>query len=320
MIFKEHAGLLNLYTMVRYCINSTTCRRYLIAHHFGEIWKEEHCQKMCDICQKGFSKTEEDVTRICHGFLEILDNKSTPSKRLTALKLVDLWKTSSVAKELANTKPSIVKLEKVLVHCLLENIFKEDLHFTPYNTISYIVNGPKAFGVQCNRVTVTMETIVRGSGTPICCYPTGKDTGIRTGLTVQSTISVDNTKGTYNYSLLFIDLLLDVSCKNEETMEEEMVPTRKKRLLPAILTTDDDFMCYKRRYTTGSNEGLNNKGKGKSSDVWFSSRSKLDTQKRKSLSLLKFSNSQNTSTPDVSKPTTSFRSDVIEIDSDVNSD
>lgn len=172
MIFKEHTGLQNLYTMVRYCINSTKCRRYLIARHFDEIWKEDDCQKMCDVCQRGFSNTQEDVTKLCQGFLEVLENKLTPNKRLTALKLIELWKTSSVAKEFITTKPTTVKLEKILVHCLLENILKEDLHFTPYNTISYIVPGPKAFGVRNNKFTVTMEMVIKGSGAPFCLYPT----------------------------------------------------------------------------------------------------------------------------------------------------
>lgn len=85
-------------------------------------------------------------------------------------------------------------------------------------------------------------------------------------------------------------------------------------MLPTTLiaTDDDDFLTYKRRRSIESSDMSNVKGKGKSSDVWFSSRSKLDANKKKSLSL-KFFN-----TPTVSTPTTSTSisdiNDVIEID------
>ena len=186
MVMTEHTGLQNLYSMLHYCLNETKCRRTLVAQHFGEKWKESDCQGMCDVCQcsattssSSSSKTtdtywEEDVTLICQGFLEILDDFSSKTQHVTPLKLVELWKTSQVAKsnEFSKTKPSVIKLERILIHCLLENILKEYFHFTPYNTISYIVTGRRATAVRSNRVRVTRDTSARKSAKKICKYPT----------------------------------------------------------------------------------------------------------------------------------------------------
>lgn len=38
--------------------------------------------------------------------------------------------------------------ERVVVNLLLEGVLREDFHFTPYSTISYLLPGPKAKLVQ----------------------------------------------------------------------------------------------------------------------------------------------------------------------------
>lgn len=38
--------------------------------------------------------------------------------------------------------------ERVVVYLLLEGVLREDFHFTPYSTISYILAGPNAKLVQ----------------------------------------------------------------------------------------------------------------------------------------------------------------------------
>jgi ATP-dependent DNA helicase Q1 len=171
LTYKEHAGLRNLYSMMKYCINDTRCRRYLIASHFGEVWKQTDCDKMCSICQRGSTIVTEDVTSICQGFLQVL-HSHPQNKKLTALKLIEAWKNSPIAKgEFAKAKPTVLKLEKVLGFCLLENILKEDLHFTPYGTVTYILPGAKSHSVRDNRTPVTMEMPVEGKGRFICRYP-----------------------------------------------------------------------------------------------------------------------------------------------------
>lgn len=174
MVFSEHTGLTNLYSILRYCLNKTKCRRALIARHFGETWKDSDCQGLCDVCQiiKGapgsiahFTNrsssdvTQEDVTLIAQGFLEAIDKNRSAEKKLTAIKLVDAWKTTDCAKlpSFSKNKPDSEKLERALMHCLLENVLKEDFHFTAYTTICYITTGRRAGLVRANKVKIVVE-------------------------------------------------------------------------------------------------------------------------------------------------------------------
>lgn len=51
MVFTEHTGLQNLYTMLRYCLNGVECRRAVIARSFGERWQASDCKAACDVCK-----------------------------------------------------------------------------------------------------------------------------------------------------------------------------------------------------------------------------------------------------------------------------
>lgn len=163
MVCKDFTGSTNLYSMVKYCINEALCRRHIIAQHFGEIWKSSDCNKLCDVCHQSTHEEQEDVTLICKGFIEVIDSKDKP---MTGLMVIEAWRSSTIAttsEAFSRNRPSVGKLEKVLVYCLLENILQESFHFTPYNTISYIVLGKKADTVRLNRLTITMKVASKSS-------------------------------------------------------------------------------------------------------------------------------------------------------------
>ena len=162
MASKDFTSVANLYPMVRYCIDAVQCRRALIAKHFGETWKQTDCNEMCDTCKvkskRGSNTVIEDVSNICLGFIEVLGSNS---KRLTGHMLVDKWKSSSIASTQfsSSNRPSIDKLERVLSHCLLNNILMESFHYTSYNTISYIVPDRNAVAVRTGELTVKIERL-----------------------------------------------------------------------------------------------------------------------------------------------------------------
>ncbi len=81
--------------------------------------------------------------------------------RLTGLKVVDGWKGIRGKGSLANT--SVESCERVLVHCILEGVLKEEFHFTPYSTISYVGLGRKAVSVKNGMMKVRMKT-AQGTG------------------------------------------------------------------------------------------------------------------------------------------------------------
>ncbi|XP_043202639.1 ATP-dependent DNA helicase Q1-like [Amphibalanus amphitrite] len=157
MVFTDAAtGLDNLYTMVRYCLSTSRCRRQLIAEHFEEQWTQADCAQRCDSCQRPVSAERRDITRHARALQSLLSRAAASDTRLTAIKLVDAWLGSgpaqlrlSAAEVPAITRP---RAEAVLAHLLTESYIKEDFHFTPYKTISYLVAGPNE-----GNYPVTME-------------------------------------------------------------------------------------------------------------------------------------------------------------------
>ena len=171
MVFTEHTGLSNLYTMVKYCLNETECRRALIARSFGEKWQPHDCETACDVCKRIFGVTagqssasemcfaEEDVSENCKAIIEILEQANIKEQKLTALKVVEaLQRRRGQGQPSCIPSLSVEKYERILVHALLEGVLKEDFHFTPYSTISYIGLGRKASAVKKGLLKITLKS------------------------------------------------------------------------------------------------------------------------------------------------------------------
>lgn len=184
MVFTEHTGLSNLYSMLRYCLNKVECRRALIARCFGERWSESDCNSSCDICHlhpmtstlddntagaistgfisargKGtttYVSVEEDITKHCQSLVEIVESVQGKEKRLTALKVVEIWQA-----KLKRLKPPSTltpeECECILLQAVLDGVLKEDFHFTPYSTISYVGLGRKAESVKRGVVKIKVK-------------------------------------------------------------------------------------------------------------------------------------------------------------------
>ncbi|XP_074660156.1 uncharacterized protein LOC141912708 isoform X2 [Tubulanus polymorphus] len=142
MVFTEQGGLEKLYNIIGYCLDTVKCRRTMIARHFGERWDSALCNKMCDHC----SNNKKDVTRHCQEVLNILEKASLIETRLTAAKLVDAWLGKGPGHLKAEQKTSMIReqCEIVIGHMLLNGYLREDFHFTPYTTISYLITGAQA--------------------------------------------------------------------------------------------------------------------------------------------------------------------------------
>lgn len=166
--------------MLCYCLNQADCRRSVIARSFGEHWDPSDCKGSCDVCSLhplssdvtessrdgpessqavGFvpkkSKliytcTEEDVSAHCATLLSIVEGSRDSNKRLTALKVVEMWRErlrKGPSPEGAK-KLSTEDCENILLEAVLAGVLKEEFHFTPYSTISYIGVGQKAGAVR----------------------------------------------------------------------------------------------------------------------------------------------------------------------------
>lgn len=148
MVFTEQTGLENLYGLITYCLDETRCRRNLIAEHFDEAWETADCAGMCDHCRTPREVKMLDLTDYGDKLLMILQKSASLDQRLTGQKLVDLLlgkgATKQRVQEAIATGLSRDKAESIVAFLLIDGFLKEDFHFTPYSTLSYIVPGPKA--------------------------------------------------------------------------------------------------------------------------------------------------------------------------------
>lgn len=148
MVFTEQTGLLNLYSTAAYCLNVDQCRRQIIAGHFGERWDASACDGMCDRCSsggEGRARRTVDVAPRLRLVLRVLQRAAQQETRLTAQKLLDaMLNRGQASLRVHDTDVAPISrdhCETVLAHLLLEGYLKEDFHFTPYNTISYLLPG-----------------------------------------------------------------------------------------------------------------------------------------------------------------------------------
>lgn len=193
MVFTEHTGLNNLYTMLSYCINEVECRRVLIAKSFGEKWSPEDCSVGCDVCKKlqignsvgtplpttsaekvtskCYTVTRTDVSHYCKDLVLIVEHHQAIQQRVTAAKVVDIWRGqggSSRPSHLPSISMPAEQCERVLVSAILQGVLKEEFHFTAYSTISYVGLGRKANSVKRGLVKVELSSLSISKGRAVC--------------------------------------------------------------------------------------------------------------------------------------------------------
>ncbi|OMJ72734.1 hypothetical protein SteCoe_28767 [Stentor coeruleus] len=64
-----------LYTIMKYCENFTTCRRKIQLEYFGEYFDPIKCNKMCDNCRNKNNETQEDCSETAKKILQVLANQ-----------------------------------------------------------------------------------------------------------------------------------------------------------------------------------------------------------------------------------------------------
>ncbi|CAI2349756.1 unnamed protein product [Caenorhabditis sp. 36 PRJEB53466] len=141
MVQQERTGIQNLYNVVRYASDATTCRRVRLAEHFEEPWEPSWCQKQCDVCEQektstGTMDVKEEAKTAVRIIEENLASAKDSSGRITGNKLADL-----LAKKLKELGKEFC--ERLIVFLLLEGYLQEDFHYTVYSVISYVVVGAK---------------------------------------------------------------------------------------------------------------------------------------------------------------------------------
>lgn len=140
MIYMEQTGQANLYKMLRYCNDIKTCRRKLLADHFTDDTDSNNCS-ICDTCTNTNVAVSSNQTQLCRSILNAVQQASDRDANITPLKLM---------KEVRKLHIGVAdyNMEKTIVVMNLLGLLRENLHFTPYSTICYILPGTKASSCQ----------------------------------------------------------------------------------------------------------------------------------------------------------------------------
>jgi ATP-dependent DNA helicase Q1 len=100
------------------------------------------------------------LTNEAQSVVKILENAQKIAERVTMIKLLDAWQGKGSKKLRVNNLPvpaiTLDNCQRFVIHLLLDNILKEDFHFTPFSTISYLVPGPRAPNALGGEISVTM--------------------------------------------------------------------------------------------------------------------------------------------------------------------
>lgn len=142
MVMTEKMGIRNLDAMSRYCLDDSTCRRVLIAKHFNESFDVAECNRMCDNClirEKFKNSNVIEQIEVFKSLFKLLESAIIRKERLTAAKLITLWNKEY---KIQSHKMSNFACMCLLLQGLIDNIFRQDYHFTPYSTIVYILPSP----------------------------------------------------------------------------------------------------------------------------------------------------------------------------------
>ena len=161
MVFQDKVGLPNLYKMLGYCLDQSSCRRSVIATHFEETWTKNDCKEMCDHCSKNKSKKEIDIAPYARYLYQIISKASQADQKLTPLKLMDSWYNKGAANLRVASVPT-PKFprevgEAIFGHLLINGYLQEDFHFSAYSTICYIKKGPKSGLAMANDHKILVE-------------------------------------------------------------------------------------------------------------------------------------------------------------------
>uniref|UniRef100_A0A674ECJ7 ATP-dependent DNA helicase n=1 Tax=Salmo trutta TaxID=8032 RepID=A0A674ECJ7_SALTR len=176
MVVMENVGQQKLLTMVDYCQNVDRCRRSVIAIHFDEVWDNEGCNKMCDVCRRDYITV--DITQHAKDVVQIVELAGSLDEKLTPLKVTEAWMGKGPAKRrkmIQTTTLSRLEVEAIITRLLLQGYLREDFSFTPYTTYFYLKLGRKApmlknqshsvtmkmrrTGLEANTVSTTQQTV-----------------------------------------------------------------------------------------------------------------------------------------------------------------
>ena len=114
------------------------------------------------MASKCYAVTRLDVSHYCKDLVLIVEHHQAVQQRLTAAKVVDIWRGlggSSRPGHLPTVSIPAEQCERVVVSAVLQEVLKEEFHFTAYSTISYMRLGRKVNFVKRGLVKIELSSL-----------------------------------------------------------------------------------------------------------------------------------------------------------------
>ncbi len=168
LVFFEAAGLRRLVPLVRYVLDTGTCRHAQIAAHFGER-AAARCGAVCDVCAPGGAAAPPpplaDLTPHAVALLATARELEATERSASVLQLVEHWRKSAAPERAALARALRPDDAELLVcHLLLLSVLRQDFSSTAYATNVYIKPGPAGAALSAGRLAVRLPLRVAPPG------------------------------------------------------------------------------------------------------------------------------------------------------------
>ncbi|KAG3019426.1 hypothetical protein PC121_g14304 [Phytophthora cactorum] len=159
----EVGGMLSMRSMIKYCEELSQCRQSSMAAYFGEAFESTTiCGGACDNCKRDINTEDTiDLSEHSKALISITEDAKKLERRLTLKQLIDEFTSRKFAQEWTDLNPTIASISRsvcdtLVINLLLSNVLQPEISYTAYNTICYLVPGPRAQHLKRDRFQIQL--------------------------------------------------------------------------------------------------------------------------------------------------------------------
>ncbi|KAE8888946.1 ATP-dependent DNA helicase [Phytophthora fragariae] len=165
IVQSEVGGIQNMRSMIKYCEDLSQCRQSTMAMYFGETSESTAiCEGACDNCKRDVDTEDTiDLSEHSKALISITEDAKQLERRLTLKQLVDEFKSRKFAQQWSELDPTIASMSRsvcdsLVINLLLSNVLQPEISYTAYNTICYLVPGPRAQHLKKDRFKIQLPS------------------------------------------------------------------------------------------------------------------------------------------------------------------
>ncbi|KAG2819213.1 hypothetical protein PC129_g11365 [Phytophthora cactorum] len=163
IVQAEVGGMLSMRSMIKYCEELSQCRQSSMAAYFGEAFESTTiCGGVCDNCKRDINTEDTiDLSEHSKALISITEDAKKLERRLTLKQLIDEFTSRKFAQEWTDLNPTIASISRsvcdtLVINLLLSNVLQPEISYTAYNTICYLVPGPRAQHLKRDRFQIQL--------------------------------------------------------------------------------------------------------------------------------------------------------------------